>query len=302
MARAKIVLHRDVAACGFTFFVSLSLVAATILIGYANFPAPPLQNLPPLSGPAGVFNPANISGLKLWLKADSLALNDGDAVASWSDSSGNGANATQTTAGLKPTFKTSILNSKPVVRFNTQALIVPLSLAGSTYTAFVVGTKSAAGNSNQQYSRLLSAWKTTDNPANPGDYASTHAIIFSGITVANLGAPPPDVFAYRNGATLGGITVSYATFYVFSFTINGTATELRSNGASPVTATTSATALSADQVLVGCSPVGASGDGRADSELNGDIAEAIIYNSALSAADRQSVERYLGAKYGISVP
>src|SRR5580765_7415799 len=41
-------------------------------------------------------------------------LADGDPVTTWLDSSVNGNNATQTGA-LRPTFKTNILNGKPVV-------------------------------------------------------------------------------------------------------------------------------------------------------------------------------------------
>jgi hypothetical protein len=55
----------------------------------------------------------------LWLKADSLGLSDGDAVGTWTDSSGNGYDATQATGSAKPTYKTNItLAGKPVVRFD----------------------------------------------------------------------------------------------------------------------------------------------------------------------------------------
>jgi hypothetical protein len=43
---------------------------------------------------------------------------DGDPVSLWQDSSGWGHNATQTGAA-RPTFKTNVLNGKPVVRFNS---------------------------------------------------------------------------------------------------------------------------------------------------------------------------------------
>ena len=63
------------------------------------------------------FDPSTITGCKLWLKADSLALSDGAAVSTWPDSSGLSNDATQATAGNKPIYKTSIVNGKPVVRF-----------------------------------------------------------------------------------------------------------------------------------------------------------------------------------------
>src|SRR5687768_11145672 len=63
--------------------------------------------------------PSDIAGLKLWLKADAITgLADGDPVTTWADSSGEGNDFTQGTAGNKPIYKTSILFGLPVVRFD----------------------------------------------------------------------------------------------------------------------------------------------------------------------------------------
>jgi hypothetical protein len=66
------------------------------------------------------FLPAgNLAG---WYKADNISgLSDGDAVASWKDSSGNGNTLTQSTSGAKPSYETNELNSLPVVRFDKDA-------------------------------------------------------------------------------------------------------------------------------------------------------------------------------------
>src|SRR3990167_5696375 len=54
--------------------------------------------------------PTDLSNLLLWLDASQITgLNDGDAVASWTDLSGNGNHATQSTAAAKPTYKTNII-------------------------------------------------------------------------------------------------------------------------------------------------------------------------------------------------
>src|SRR5439155_17313853 len=63
------------------------------------------------------FSPAEIGGLKLWLKADALALNNNDPVSTWTDSSGNG-NSPTSSGTKRPTYKTNVLNGKPVVRFD----------------------------------------------------------------------------------------------------------------------------------------------------------------------------------------
>src|ERR1051325_4711729 len=65
------------------------------------------------------FSPSDISGLKIWLKADAGAgSSDGDAVGTWTDQSGTSHDFTQATSSKKPTYKTNIQNSLPVVRFD----------------------------------------------------------------------------------------------------------------------------------------------------------------------------------------
>jgi len=83
-----------------------------------------LAAAPAIAGPAGLrlpggFDPRQIPGLKLWLDASQIAgLNDGDAVGTWSDLSGNGNDATQATASNKPTFQTNELNGLPSIQFD----------------------------------------------------------------------------------------------------------------------------------------------------------------------------------------
>ena len=62
--------------------------------------------------------PIPTEGLALWLKADTLALVDGDAVITWSGVSGNGNDATQGTVANRPTYLADVLNDLPVVRFD----------------------------------------------------------------------------------------------------------------------------------------------------------------------------------------
>jgi hypothetical protein len=63
--------------------------------------------------------PLTIPGLKVWYKADAITtLYDGAEFGSWSDSSGNGNNATQGSSALRPLFKTGIQNSLPGVLFD----------------------------------------------------------------------------------------------------------------------------------------------------------------------------------------
>jgi len=58
------------------------------------------------------------SGNVLWVAADDLSLSDGDPVVTWVDQSGSGNDLTAATTGQRPVYKTSIINSLPVVRFD----------------------------------------------------------------------------------------------------------------------------------------------------------------------------------------
>lgn len=72
-----------------------------------------------LSSWYGGVLPNSLSDLKLWLKADALtSINDGETVTTWSDSSGNGYDLTQSNSSYKPLYKTNILNSMPGIRFD----------------------------------------------------------------------------------------------------------------------------------------------------------------------------------------
>ena len=108
-----------------------------------------------LSGLSGMgtgpsFSPADIAGLELWLQADkgifqdsaktTPATSDGDVIGAWEDQSGNGNDALQGTTVNKPVLKLSIVNSRPVVRFDgaNDDLLLSLLDAGSSFTSFFV--------------------------------------------------------------------------------------------------------------------------------------------------------------------
>src|SRR5262245_95497 len=106
-----------------------------------------MQALTGLSGLSGLvrgFSPEQLSGLKLWLKADAITgPNDGDPVTTWPDSSGNGNDATQATAAKKPTYKAGIQNGRPVIRFDgvDDILATPSVTMATAFTLFAVASR-----------------------------------------------------------------------------------------------------------------------------------------------------------------
>ncbi|MFA6923650.1 MAG: hypothetical protein WC223_05290, partial [Bacteroidales bacterium] len=96
------------------------------------------------------FNPKILSGLKLWLAADAGVVLSGSNVTQWNDLSENGNNATQSTSNKQPIFVNSVLNNKPIIRFDgtddelaTNAIVFS---ATNKVTAFIVFKQTAGGH------------------------------------------------------------------------------------------------------------------------------------------------------------
>lgn len=104
--------------------------------------------------------PSAISGLQIWLRADTLGLSPGDPVSAWSDSSGNGNAVSQGTASQQPTFQINLGHA--VVRFDGTGdrMIGPaLGLTGAPdFTAFAVLRRA---NNNAVISSLFHYGRTT---------------------------------------------------------------------------------------------------------------------------------------------
>ena len=229
-----------------------------------------------------VTYPTDISGCKLWLKADSLSLNDGDAVTTWTDSSGNARDATQATAGLKPIYKTNVINGQPVIRFDgtdDRLVTSSVAVAGGAFSAFIV--LKFASTSGAQYPLF-----NGDNVAGNGwalesgaGTAGKRGVLYRGNAISDDGTT-------STITELWSVTRTSAPS--LNFYLNGTITSIAAD-ASALTAPT-------NKVVVGGDSGGSAGF------FNGDIAEIIIFDSALSTGNRQAIESYLAGKYSISGP
>lgn len=105
------------------------------------------------------FTPASMTGIQGWwdptqqIYTDSgstLCSSDGDRIAQWNDLSGNGRNGTQTTSSSKPTYKTNILNSLPMVTEQSpftsylQMASQVIVAEGSPFTIYIVGKRNTS--------------------------------------------------------------------------------------------------------------------------------------------------------------
>jgi hypothetical protein len=245
----------------------------------------------------------NISGLQLWLDAadattlydatsgGNLVSTDGATVARWQDKSGNGRHFTQATANARPLLKTAIKNSKNIIRCDGANDILSISNVNftnniSALTMFCVGRTTLAPNNN---------WQCLINASTGSSAQSSRAAI--GInTTTDVGGRRLDANAYQSvsagtptinqWALLGG-AFNYSSASLVAYK-NGTGTSRV--GGFQTAGNTSAT----NSLALSTGGTGASGEW-----LTGDIAEIIIYNTAITTAQRQSVEAYLNAKWAI---
>jgi hypothetical protein len=236
-----------------------------------------------------------LSNLRLWLDAESLArlgIASGSAVPSWLDAHNPAVSASQLTPSAQPTFVTNALGGRPVVRFTSspESLLVisPPIDSSPPYTLFAVGT-------------LL--------PTNA-------RIVFLGGGWAPGVALTPDAgFTLFGDSTLVGFSLGQ----VLVRGSNDQGLTLVDDGGAPVRGSHALTASvdSAGQATarldghaIGNGPVppaSFSGVGaRAynsppgnETFSDGDVAEIILYGGVLSDTDRNDVEAYLRAKYGL---
>lgn len=228
-----------------------------------------------LSASTSIFPTSDVlpvlSGLKLWLKADEITgTADGAPLAHWNDSSGLGNHATQTQVAMpdqRPQYSSSAgPNGKALVRFDGTDDFFNLTTALNTepITMFVVTKMADNGNNRGGWLGNATAFFGFSN-----DNDRYFAVDGAG---AFFPSPAPQVFA----------TVTY-----LMSTAVGSDDKVYENG-----------------ILKGNVTGAWGGTVNAVGKLNGryfwgDIAEMILYDSAISDAQRVQVEAYLNAKYGI---
>jgi Concanavalin A-like lectin/glucanases superfamily len=214
------------------------------------------------------FDPTQIAGLLGWWKADAIVgLNDGDAVASWADSSSGGNAFTQADPTKQPVYKTAIANGLPVLRFDGTNDGMASAASRSSPSAFTLLCVYARQANADDVGRAVQG--TSGNNWLIGPYVSIHQL-YAG-----------------SWATPNGPSVTLGAFIVHTATQNASAAVSFVNGTQYGTVATPG--------YPGAIALGAGGE--FSDPLNGDIGEVVLYDSVLSPADRQAVEDYLAAKW-----
>jgi hypothetical protein len=217
---------------------------------------------------AGAFSPTDIAGLERWYKADALALATNDPVSSWTDSSGNAVHATQATSSKQPSFQAAVLNGMGVVRFDgTDDEMNAAVSADASRTLFYLVKQAATLGA--VYIGGLASTAAIRTFSNQFEYISAEG----GATPALGGTPTNwNVIAVKYTSTAS------AAVYIGT----GTATNLDPNDSFSTSTTLTIGERSTNSGF-----------------WNGDFAEILVYDSALSDTDRESVRDYLIDKWAI---
>jgi len=250
------------------------------------------------SGGSPGLDPTSIASLTLWYEAsvgifqDEAATNpvtaDGQSVQAWVDAK-NSFKVIRNGAGTEPTYKTAIFNGRPVLRFDAsddQLLNTGGTaddyIASTGTTIFSVAKYSDATPANDQYQILF-------YNATGARYCMGIHNLAGGQTAYGLN----DDGGYDNAALTGAMN----TLTIYSRFHNGSNVYLGRND----TRTASMNAVASGNATIGANtglylrnfPGGPAGI---------DIAELIVFNTALSEDDRKGIETRLAWKYGVTLP
>jgi len=218
------------------------------------------------------------SGLVYQLDASTLGLGNGASVTTVPDSSGNGNTATNFDAANPPTYNTTGLNGKGTIHFVNTANVglqttnnSPISGSGAR-SVFAVMSRSSGGS-------MLLSWGNTAGGnlfdltiENNGKYYLP--AVYSGGD-NTFSTPPVDTKAHLCEVTYDG-GVSESGY------LDGSLLGTKTLGG--------ALSTTAAPLQIGYR----SGDAN---KALGDVAEVLIYNTALTSAQRQQVETYLLNKW-----
>jgi hypothetical protein len=237
------------------------------------------------------FSPTLIPGCVVWLRSDLgipiAAVTSGSMAVNttWSDQSGGGRTAT--VQGAAATYALTGVNGLPVIQTGATCFLE------SSSTAF------ASGLFGANVTHTLFSVVVFPAAANAGAFAATintYEINSSFAQLADTGAIRGRVSLHPANIDAASSSPSSGALGIYSTAGNTTSVDLYINGSlvtsQPVTFTPGTPAA-----YVACAlsnPI--------DFPLTGSAYEFIVYNSVLTAAQRLLVHRYLGARYGITVP
>lgn len=219
-----------------------------------------------------LFNPTTIPGCSLWLDGTDIngngtATANGVSVTTWVDKSRSGNNAT--TATTAPTYN---LSSKSVSFATNQGLVTSYSANPTNESAFIVVNFTSTASTSDLLSGLVTGVR--------------QFTLYSGTLYLNKLQSIP------SGAVNGG-TVIAGTRYLLEYVYTPSAITFFTTGAQITTGTPQYTYSTNGSTYIGTNSTG--------NYLNGTISEILVFNQALTATNRQTIESYLAQKWNLTL-
>ncbi len=206
------------------------------------------------------FSPQDISGLQLWVSADSGLTLNGNYVAQWNDQSGNNRHCTSDFDVIRPTLLPNAINGLPAISFDGVEDFMQFPLIDNVRTVFWVLRENAGATGSPP--RPLLGW-------------------IGGLTY--LRGPNKEFWdpSFSDAAVNNGLTrLNFET-------INGSATQVPQQFCITTLVTTAP--LNATHLTMEFNIFGRT--------WWGEIAEVLIYSTPLAETDITQVENYLANKY-----
>lgn len=196
------------------------------------------------------------------------------AVATWRDKSGTGNNVTSGVTNEQPTY-TNTLNGLSVITLDgtNDKLTNPAAvISGNDFTVFAV------------FNRTTNSGR--DALFEIGGGSSRNAVFFGN---------SPDKISYYLNNTFYNFSSNYTgnSYQLISVMQDVTAISAYQNGVSQIS-TTGVARTSTTGIYIG-------DDSSSGDQLQGHIAELIVYNRNLTSDERHDVETYLAGKWGLSI-
>jgi hypothetical protein len=223
----------------------------------------------------------------VWLDAaDSSTITIATGVSEWRDKSGNGRH--MTAPGTRPALAANSLNGLNTIAFDnrttTQTLTNAYSYSGTDIT-LVSLAYSLRGSARTIYPRLWSM-----NATGQTDFGNT-----TGLLLPYGAGSPNNASIFRNNAIMAQSTINSNGQWAFHVgTKSGGSATFSTNGEARVSGSTSNSALGFNVIRIGNDTAGI------DSGLFGNVAEAMIFSSALNLSQQQIIEGYLAWKWGLT--
>ena len=261
----------------------MGFFASSGILNQRGFFSAPASAAPP------AFSPTDISGLKLWLKADAGVTYDGsNRVSAWADQSGQGNNASAS-GDERPVYSASGLNSKPTISFNGSAQVLTItdnaSLDFSTMSAYLVIKRDDDGGQNDVV--------FIKNGSSTSDAAVYGIVLFSDATNWVVGMDKGGGW----GDNFTDFDVSDNLPKIIGYRVNSSNLFAHQNGS--LSSDLGGGTIPSTNGTLQIGGYNQSFDNPSGEWFFGKISEVIFYDTSLSSGNHASVLGYLNGRYAI---